>query len=171
MVFGLSRNGGSIGRLRGMTWEHRRAIDPLTGTLASFRELHPDIDIELARAFAAGFEFQPVEELAREYDLIILDHPFMGDAARKAACWPSTAARRPGRRLSSVRRLQPIDMTMRFCAVPVDAACQVAVFRPDLMARLGCRTAAELGGGDRARQASAAAGAATRHCIPACTAS
>ena len=119
-----------------MTWAHRRAFDPLTGTLAKFREQHPEIDVEWSARSLAGFEFQPVDGLARDYDLIILDHPFMGDAARKGYLRdlaPLLAGRDDnfvGPSLSSYRYGNSIY------AVPVDAAAQVAVCRPDLMDRM-----------------------------------
>ncbi len=124
-------------RLRGITWQHRRAIDPLAATLAKFRDAHPGIDIEWTSRPLAGFEFQSVEELSRSYDLIILDHPFMGDAARKGYIL------RLDRLLAGrdADYIGPSLATYRYdgaiYAVPVDAACQVAVLRPDLMARIG----------------------------------
>jgi multiple sugar transport system substrate-binding protein len=123
--------------LRGITWQHRRAVDPLIETLPSFRAQHPGIDIDWTSRPLAGFEFQSVEELSRSYDLIILDHPFMGDAARKGylLCLDGLLAGR------DADYIGPSLSTYRYdgavYAVPVDAACQVAVFRPDLMARIG----------------------------------
>ncbi|MGQ0485399.1 MAG: ABC transporter substrate-binding protein [Hyphomicrobiales bacterium] len=126
-----------MGRLRGITWQHRRAIDPLTATLPKFRDAHPGIDIAWTPRPLAGFEFQSVEELSRSYDLIILDHPFMGDAARKGYIL----------RLDDLLAGRDADYigpslaTYRYdgaiYAVPVDAACQVAALRPDLMAVIG----------------------------------
>jgi multiple sugar transport system substrate-binding protein len=119
-----------------MTWGHRRAIDPLTGTLGKFRELYSDIDVAWEARSLAGFEFQPVEELARDYDLIILDHPFMGDAARKgylrdlAPLLEGQDHDYIGPSLASYRYGKAIY------AVPVDAAAQVAAYRPDHMARI-----------------------------------
>lgn len=122
--------------LRGMTWQHRRALDPLAASLPRFRAEHPGIDIEWSSRSLVGFEFQPVEQLAKNYDLIILDHPFMGDAARKGYLL----------RLDESLAGQDSDYigpslaTYRYdgatYAVPVDAACQVAVFRPDLMSMM-----------------------------------
>ena len=68
-------------RLRGMTWSHRRAVDPLVETLASFQARHPGIEVEWSSRPLSGFEFTPVDVLAKSYDLIILDHPFMGAIA------------------------------------------------------------------------------------------
>ena len=44
-------------RLRGITWDHRRAIDPLTRTMPLFRQRHPDIEIEWSSRPLSGFEF------------------------------------------------------------------------------------------------------------------
>jgi multiple sugar transport system substrate-binding protein len=126
-------------RLRGITWQHRRAIDPLTATLSKFRDAYPGIDIAWTSRPLAGFEFQSVEELSRSYDLIILDHPFMGDAARKGYILPLNDLL-AGR---DADYIGPSLATYRYdgaiYAVPVDAACQVAALRPDLMALIGER--------------------------------
>ena len=47
-------------RLRGMTWDHRRAIDPLRATQVTFADLHPGIEIEWSSRPLHGFEFTPV---------------------------------------------------------------------------------------------------------------
>jgi multiple sugar transport system substrate-binding protein len=81
----------------------------------------------------SAFEFQPVEELASSYDLIILDHPFMGDAAAKE-CLLDLAPLLGGLDGSFIG---PSLSTYRWrnatYAVPVDAACQVAAYRSDIM--------------------------------------
>jgi multiple sugar transport system substrate-binding protein len=119
-----------------MTWQSRRAVDPLVASLPAFRAAHPGIDIEWTARSLAGFEFEPVEQLARRYDLIILDHPFMGDAARKGYLLNLDE----GVTGKASDYVGPSLATYHFdghtYAVPVDAACQVAVFRPDLMQRL-----------------------------------
>jgi multiple sugar transport system substrate-binding protein len=124
-------------RLRGMTWGHRRAIDPLIATLPEFRRRHPDIEIAWDSRPLHGFEFTPIEDLAARYDLIILDHPFCGDIARTQALLAldelvtsSLEGAFVGPSLATYR------YDGRFWALPVDAACQVAVARPDLLATL-----------------------------------
>lgn len=123
-------------RLKGMTWQHRRAIAPLAGTLPAFRAEHPEIEIEWTSRSLAGFEFQSVEELSHKFDLIILDHPFMGDAASKKYLL-RLDDRLVGRDADYIGpSLASYRYEGGFYAVPVDAACQVAVYRPDLMAQL-----------------------------------
>lgn len=124
--------------LRGITWQHRRAVDPLDASLAAFRRVQPDIEISWAARPLAGFEFQPIEELAAAYDLIVLDHPHVGEIARTACLVPldDVAADHPehafvGPSLDSYR------YDGRLWALPLDAACQTAVYRPDLLARCG----------------------------------
>jgi multiple sugar transport system substrate-binding protein len=120
-----------------MTWGHRRAIDPLLAIEPLFEREHPEIEVEWASRPLQGFEYTPVPELARQYDLIVLDHPFCGEIAAANCLLPvddviaaSGSDRYVGPSLASY--------TYRdHCwALPIDAACQVAVSRPDMMAAL-----------------------------------
>jgi multiple sugar transport system substrate-binding protein len=123
--------------LRGMTWEHRRAVDPLIETLPAFRQRRPDISVAWASRPLHGFEFTPVEELAHRYDLIILDHPFAGDIASKGYLRPLDELVDPRLETAFVgSSLASYRYDGKLWALPVDAACQVGVFRPDLMATL-----------------------------------
>jgi multiple sugar transport system substrate-binding protein len=124
--------------LRGMTWDHRRAIDPLVSTMPGFRARRSDVDIFWTARPLHGFEFDPVQELAQQFDLIVLDHPFVGDIAATGCLEPldllidaETAASFVGRSLESYR------YDGRTWALPIDAACQVAVARPDLISSIG----------------------------------
>lgn len=123
-------------RLRGMTWDHRRAIDPLTHTLPLFRERRPDIEIEWSARPLAGFEFTSVDALAKDYDLIILDHPFMGAISASGSLTPLDEITGLADDLFVGPSLATYRMKGSLWALPVDAACQVAVSRPDLMQAL-----------------------------------
>ncbi len=126
----------AIIRLRGMTWEHRRAVAPLLGTAQMFRARHPDIEIEWSARPLSGFEFTPVDALAKDYDLIVLDHPFMGEVAASKSLVPIDESVATG----AVQFVGPSLETYRYngktWALPIDAACQVSVARPDLMRAL-----------------------------------
>ncbi len=50
--------------LRGITWRHRRAVDPLEAGVPAFRRLRPDIESAWEARPLAGFECHPMEELA-----------------------------------------------------------------------------------------------------------
>jgi multiple sugar transport system substrate-binding protein len=126
-------------KLRGMTWNHRRAIDPLTKTMPLFRRLRPDVEIDWSARPLSGFEFTSVDALATEYDLIVLDHPFMGAVAASGSLVPLDGIAG----LSDAAFVGPSLATYRMkgslWALPIDAACQVAVSRPDIMQSLGAR--------------------------------
>ena len=120
-----------------MTWQHRRALDPLLGTLPGFRALHPGIDVTWDARPLAGFEFTPVAELAERYDLIILDHPFAGDIAASRCLLPlDELADAAADRAFVGPSLESYRYAGHLWALPVDAATQVAVYRPDLLASI-----------------------------------
>jgi len=123
--------------LKGITWDHRRAIDPLTKTLGLFRSRFPDIDIQWFSRPLHGFEFTPVADLATDYDLIVLDHPFVGDIAASSCLLPLDDVLDPRQLMAFVGpSLETYRFAERLWAIPIDAACQVAASRPDLMAKL-----------------------------------
>ena len=123
-------------RLRGMTWDHRRAIDPLLAAQPLFAARHPGIDVAWSSRPLHGFEFTSVAELARDYDMIILDHPFCGDIAASKCLTPLDDVLTGEQRSVFVGpSLATYVYAGQTWAVPVDAACQVAVSRPDLMER------------------------------------
>jgi multiple sugar transport system substrate-binding protein len=121
-------------KLRGMTWGHRRAIDPLLATKALFEQQHPEIEIEWVSRPLSGFEFTPVPDLAKEYDLIVLDHPFCGEIAATGCLLAvdDVIAASGGNRYVGPS-LDSYTYAGACWAVPIDAACQVAVSRPDLL--------------------------------------
>jgi multiple sugar transport system substrate-binding protein len=126
----------AVVRLRGMTWDHRRAIDPLLATQAMFAKVHPEIEITWSSRPLRGFEFTPVAELARSYDMIILDHPFCGEIAATGCLLPVDKVVSDAVSAFVGPSLETYVYAGKTWAVPVDAACQVAVSRPDLLAQL-----------------------------------
>jgi hypothetical protein len=63
-------------RLRGMTGDHPRGDDPLVAIAGFWREQH-GADIVWDRR--SDFECYPKETLARRYDLMVIDHPHIGE--------------------------------------------------------------------------------------------
>ena len=45
-------------------------------------EAHPDIRIDWEARSLQGFADHPIRNLAEEFDLLVLDHPFMGTVAK-----------------------------------------------------------------------------------------
>lgn len=125
--------------LKGMSWGHRRAVDPLLGTLPAFRRRRPDIAVQWDARPLHGFEFTPVAELAERYDLVVLDHPFCGEIARDRSFVPLDDLLPEGQEDGPFigPSLESYRYAGHLWALPIDAACQVAAYRPDLLARLG----------------------------------
>ncbi|MFM8551757.1 MAG: extracellular solute-binding protein, partial [Nitrospiraceae bacterium] len=124
-------------KLRGMTWGHRRAIDPLAGTIPTFRAQYPNVEVDWQSRPLSGFEFTSVDALAADYDLIILDHPFAGEIAASRSLLPLDELLSPGTNPFVGPSLDSYRMDGSLWAVPVDAAFQSGVSRPDLMQRFG----------------------------------
>ena len=123
-------------KLRGMTWDHRRAIEPLTCTMPMFRAQHPHVAVEWSSRPLSGFEFTSVDMLAEDYDLIILDHPFTGAIAASQSLVPLDDIVEQGGDPFVGPSLDSYRMNGSLWALPIDAACQVGAARPDLMRAL-----------------------------------
>ncbi|MDB5193636.1 MAG: carbohydrate transporter substrate-binding protein family [Segetibacter sp.] len=67
--------------LKGITWGHSRGITPLLAASQRFSELYPDVEINWKKRTLQEFADFPIEKLTEEYDLLIIDHPWVGCAA------------------------------------------------------------------------------------------
>ena len=67
--------------LQGMTWDHPRGFDPMVATSELFAARHPQVRISWQKRSLQDFEQFPVEQLAADYDLIVIDHPHIGGLA------------------------------------------------------------------------------------------
>lgn len=74
--------------LRGITWNHPRGLDPLLAASEAYRDLVPGVGVEWSTRSLSGFGEDPLIDLAASYDLLIIDHPFVGDAAASTAFQP-----------------------------------------------------------------------------------
>lgn len=80
--------------LQGLTWDHPRGyrvLDALS-RLDSAGPSNPFGTVRLpviwSRHSLAGFEARPVRELAEEFDLLVIDHPSIGEAVEDSALMP-----------------------------------------------------------------------------------
>src|SRR6202140_1653931 len=71
--------------LKGLTWDHPRGYAPLSGGIPEYEEQHPEIKIQWARRTLREFGEAPIEQYLDRYDLLIVDHPFVGFAAAHGA--------------------------------------------------------------------------------------
>ncbi len=124
--------------LKGMTWSHPRGYDPMVACSAIWYARH-GVAIEWDKRSLQDFESFPVEELARAYDLIVIDHPHVGQITGEHCLLPLDVEGREAERAAmaagSVGRSWPsYHYDGRQWAFPIDAATQVLAWRPDLIA-------------------------------------
>ena len=67
--------------LNGITWGHSRGITPLLAASQRFNEIYPDVTINWKKRTLQEFADLPIEKLTEQYDLLIIDHPWVGCAA------------------------------------------------------------------------------------------
>lgn len=121
-------------RYKGLTWDHPRGFN----ALAAAQRAGGPIDWEVQPL--EGFESAPIADLCARYDLVVLDHPHLGEALAADCLQPLT-------NLFSESELETIaigaigpafvsyTMADQQWALPLDAATQVMALRPDLSNR------------------------------------
>ena len=67
--------------LTGITWNHTRGYLPMVATAQRFSERYPDIVINWQKRSLQAFADAPLVELASRFDLLVIDHPSIGEAA------------------------------------------------------------------------------------------
>ncbi len=124
-------------RLKGMTWSHPRGYDPMLACSALWKQ-KTGVSIDWEKRSLQDFESFPVEELARAYDLIVIDHPHVGQITAQMCLAPLDVPGREAERdalaRGSVGKSYPsYTWQGRQWAFPIDAATQVQAWRPDLI--------------------------------------
>jgi multiple sugar transport system substrate-binding protein len=129
-------------QLKGITWNHSRALPPLVATAQRFEELHPGVEIRWEKRSLHAFGHASLAELAQAFDLVVVDHPMMGDAESTgslvdltqlldADCLKEMEDDSAGPSFASY------SYRGKFYALPIDAAAPAASYRPDLLAKAG----------------------------------
>ena len=129
-------------QLNGITWDHSRGFTSVVGASQRFHELHPEIDIHWRKRSLQEFADKPLTQLATEYDLLVIDHPWAGFAAASGILadlgvllgrefLEDQAANSVG------RSHQSYNFEGRQWGLAIDAACPVSACRPDLLERAG----------------------------------
>lgn len=129
--------------LRGITWAHSRGYVPLVAAAEAWHDLHPEVAVHWDRRSLWAFGEGPLDEVARGYDLVVFDHPFTGEAAARKLFLPLDEHLPPEYLVAlQVDSAGPSFGTYSSgghqWGLPVDAASQIAVCRPDLLAKAGC---------------------------------
>ena len=129
-------------QLKGITWGHSRGYTPLVAAAQRFSELHPGVSIAWDKRTLQQFADQPIERLTNNYDLLIIDHPWVGRAAALGCVLALD------RHLPEAFLKDQADNSVGYShhsyqfdghqwALAVDAATPVASYRADLLAKAG----------------------------------
>jgi len=74
--------------LKGISWGHSRGFTPLVAFSQRFSEMFPGVEIVWKQRSLQDFSDYPIEKLTEQYDLLIIDHPWVGCAAVKECVLP-----------------------------------------------------------------------------------
>lgn len=127
--------------LKGITWGHVRGINPLEAATKEFEEQNPNIIITWDSRSLEDFENYPIEQLANNYDLIMIDHPFIGTGVHESAIeslddWIEKDFLQDQKSNSLGGSFESYTWNDKQWALPVDAASQIAAYRKDLFEKL-----------------------------------
>jgi multiple sugar transport system substrate-binding protein len=127
--------------LQGMTWDHERGRGPLLATAARF-EAETGIRVTWTARSLQAFADAPIPVLAEQYDLLVLDHPHLGEIVPTGALLPLDDLL-DGDFIADQARgsVGPSHASYewegRLWGLAIDAAGHVSAYRPDLLDRLG----------------------------------
>jgi multiple sugar transport system substrate-binding protein len=122
----------------GLTWDHPRGFSALSAASRDFNLGSQGVSLEWAKQPLSGFEEHSIAELAERFDLLILDHPHIGEAVQRdvlvpldelfseeeIAAWEGAFI---GGSFASYR------YGAQQWALPIDAAAQVLAHRRDMI--------------------------------------
>jgi len=127
--------------LRGIAWDHRRCWGPLDASIATYGAAS-GIDVVWDRRSLFSFGLGDLAGLCGQYDLVIYDHPFAGEARVRgllADLTPYLTA--VDRAMFAADSVGPSWESYAegggIWALPIDTAAQTSARRPDLMEALG----------------------------------
>ena len=124
--------------LKGITWNHSRGFVPKVATAQRFSELYPDVEIIWEKRSLKAFGDYALQKLVDKYDLLIIDHPFVGYAASHPILLPLDeylpADYLQDQADNSVGKShESYIYDGHQWALATDAATPIAMYRPDLL--------------------------------------
>ncbi|SHJ08331.1 ABC transporter substrate-binding protein [Pseudozobellia thermophila] len=128
-------------RLKGMAWDHPRGYEPLRATSTAFSKIRPEVTIQWDIRSLKEFGDMPIENLIGAYDIITIDHPYMGQAHADKLLVPLEGLiSKKSMDCLRGRSVGPSFASYAYeghqYALPVDAAALVAAYRNDLIHHL-----------------------------------
>lgn len=128
--------------LRGIAWDHSRAFPPLVAVAQRYEELNPGLRIRWDKRTLDEFGHKPIDQLASDYDIIVIDHPWAGYCFEQNLIldlrsqlsdevFDDLSANSMGRSFYSYLYED------KLLGVPIDAATPAPSWRPDLLDQAG----------------------------------
>jgi multiple sugar transport system substrate-binding protein len=120
-----------------MTWDHPRGYDPLIACSATYAE-QTGVQVTWDKRSLKDFGDMPIDQLADDYDLLVIDHPHVGLASATGCLLPLDEWL-PAKTLQILadQSAGPSHASYQYeghqWALALDAAMQTAVYRPDLL--------------------------------------
>lgn len=124
--------------LTGITWDHPRGLWPLLAASSAYATLGTGVTIRWDSRTLQDFADVPIEDLTDSYDLVVLDHPHVGEVAESEClvAFDRVIDHTTIERLAG-QSIGPSHDSYRFAghqwALAIDAAAQVSAVRPDRM--------------------------------------
>ena len=124
--------------LKGITWNHARGFDPMVATANAYMESHPDVKITWQKRSLKEFGDFPIEKLAETFDLLVIDHPFVGFGSADGCLIPLDdhldADFLNDQAKNSVGKSHiSYHYDGHQWALAIDAAAQISAYRADLL--------------------------------------
>ncbi len=66
--------------VKGITWDHPRGYDSILAATEEFHKIHQNIKVTWDIRSLKEFGDLPISSLINQYDLLMIDHPFVGEA-------------------------------------------------------------------------------------------
>lgn len=127
-------------QLTGIAWNHSRAYPPLVAAAQRYEETHPGVRIRWKKRTLDEFGHISIDQLASQFDLIVIDHPWAGFAFEKnlvrdlRPLLPS-AVLNELKQNSVGATFESYCYSGKLLALPIDAAAPAPSWRPDLLER------------------------------------
>ncbi|MGO4771187.1 ABC transporter substrate-binding protein [Flavobacterium sp. W22_SRS_FK3] len=131
-------------KLKGITWNHTRGLLPMVATAQRFTELNPGIEISWEKRSLQEFADASIQDLAKGFDLLVIDHPWTGFGANTKTILPLSdhlsAEYIKDQEINTVgKSYGSYVFSNKLWALPIDAATPVAAARLDILEKQGLK--------------------------------
>ncbi|MER3485106.1 MAG: ABC transporter substrate-binding protein, partial [Chloroflexota bacterium] len=128
--------------LCGISWDHPRGHDCMVASSEAYMAQHPEVRITWDTRSLKDFGDLPIARLAGKYDLLVIDHPFVGFAAEDGCLLPlDEYLDQAFLADQAANSVGPSHRSYIYAghqwALATDAAGHVSAYRPDLLDEIG----------------------------------